>query len=337
PGGRRSYGEAMIHTQLVAQALPLACQWGYSHPLKERIAMLKQPAPSTLRLSLGTSLVGLLTLGLAVTAWAAQPAKSVSGDVPPPPVVHKSDVEAGKHVPPPPIVTQADVDAGLKVPPPPVVHKSDVEAGKRVPPPPPKADDSSLDRMPRYRERVDPIYPESALGDMIEGTTVLGVMVKADGTVDRTEVSRSSGSEDLDTAAQAAVAQWTFYPATTGGKPVPAWVGVPVRFSLGGAYYPGVNNMLEAVDVGPRTGVAVLGEAPVYPKSEAGKNGGRVMLRVTVQPDGSPSDLKVVESEPLGVFDDTAIAAISTWEFEKPESGKPTQVLVPVNFAPEGQ
>src|SRR5690606_23670963 len=74
--------------------------------------------------------------------------------------------------------------------------------------------------MPSYRERVEPVYPESAHSDRREGTTVLGVMVKADGRVERTEVSKSSGHADLDLAAQQAVADWTFEPAFEDGKPV---------------------------------------------------------------------------------------------------------------------
>ncbi|HPF74800.1 MAG: TonB family protein [Lysobacteraceae bacterium] len=346
PGGRRSYGEAMIHTQLVAQALPLACQWGYSHPLKERIAMLKQPAPSTLRLSLGTSLVGLLTLGLAVTAWAAQPAKSVTGDVPPPPVVHKLDVDAGKKVPPPPIVTQADVDAGLKVPPPPVVHKSDVEAGKHVPPPPPKEagkhDGRSVETAKLTREtgnndvRTAPVYPPEARRARIEGDVVLNVLVDTDGSVLRAEVEESTPPGVFDQVSLDAVMQWKMPSVIDEANPKPTWIKTPLKFWLGDGDASGYVKNTEANSIrsAPRP-LAVT--APKYPKTDASKNGGRVMLRVTVLPDGSPRDLKVVESEPHGVFDATAIAAISTWQFEKPENGKPTQVLVPVNFAPEGQ
>lgn len=73
PGSRRSYGEAMFTTQLAAQPLPLGCHWGFGHPLKERITMLKQPLPTPRRLIAGTSLATLLTLSVGVGAWAAQP------------------------------------------------------------------------------------------------------------------------------------------------------------------------------------------------------------------------------------------------------------------------
>ena len=75
PGSRRAYGEAMFDTQLAAQPLPLGCHWGFGHPLKERIAMLKQPLPSRHRLVAGSVLVAALASFAGVAAWAAQPAQ----------------------------------------------------------------------------------------------------------------------------------------------------------------------------------------------------------------------------------------------------------------------
>ena len=76
PEARRLYGEAMLKTQLAAQPLPLGCHWGFSHPLKERIAMLGQPSPSILRRIIGSAAIFSLTLACGYAAWAAQ-SKSV--------------------------------------------------------------------------------------------------------------------------------------------------------------------------------------------------------------------------------------------------------------------
>ncbi len=75
PQSRRAYGEAMLKTQLAAQPLPLGCHWGYSHPLKERIEMLKQPLPGMSRWIAGTTAVAALALTVGFGAWAAQPVK----------------------------------------------------------------------------------------------------------------------------------------------------------------------------------------------------------------------------------------------------------------------
>jgi beta-lactamase regulating signal transducer with metallopeptidase domain len=44
--GRGRYGSAMLKTQLAGFGLPVGCHWQSSHPLKERIQMLKQPLPA---------------------------------------------------------------------------------------------------------------------------------------------------------------------------------------------------------------------------------------------------------------------------------------------------
>ncbi|HZH42838.1 MAG TPA: TonB family protein [Lysobacter sp.] len=80
PRSRRAYGEAMLKTQLAAQALPLGCHWGHGHPLKERIAMLRNTRPAPLRWVAGALLVaGVIGAG-ALTAWAAQPARVLATD-----------------------------------------------------------------------------------------------------------------------------------------------------------------------------------------------------------------------------------------------------------------
>jgi len=80
PGARKRYAEAMLKTQFAPMAAPLACYWpGRSaHPMKQRIAMLKQAAPDRPRRIIGLALVAGVSLGVGVAAWAAQPARLVS-------------------------------------------------------------------------------------------------------------------------------------------------------------------------------------------------------------------------------------------------------------------
>ncbi|QDA57827.1 TonB family protein [Thermomonas aquatica] len=73
PQARRAYGEAMLKTQMATAMLPLGCHWGQSHPLKERIEMLKRPLPSTLRSVAGRGMVIAILLASGYAAWAAQP------------------------------------------------------------------------------------------------------------------------------------------------------------------------------------------------------------------------------------------------------------------------
>jgi TonB family protein len=81
PNSRRSYGGAMLKAQLADFGLPVGCHWHSSHPLKERIAMLKNPLPGAQRRTFGLLLVSVLVTTGAVSAWAAQPEASSVGAI----------------------------------------------------------------------------------------------------------------------------------------------------------------------------------------------------------------------------------------------------------------
>jgi len=85
---------------------------------------------------------------------------------------------------------------------------------------------------PRGGYQVRPSYPATARRAGAEGTTVLRVHVRADGTIDDVQISRSAGHAALDEAAAAAVARWRFEPARSGSEAVAVWVLVPVEFRL---------------------------------------------------------------------------------------------------------
>ena len=74
PRARRSYAGAMLKTQLADFRLPVGCHWQSSHPLKERIAMLKRPLPGRTRSVLGFSVAVALISAVTYSTWAAQPA-----------------------------------------------------------------------------------------------------------------------------------------------------------------------------------------------------------------------------------------------------------------------
>ena len=80
--------------------------------------------------------------------------------------------------------------------------------------------------------QVKPEFPESARKAHAEGTTLLRVEVLANGRVGEVVVTRSSGRQDFDDAAIAAVKQWRFEPARRGSTAVGMWASLPVRFQL---------------------------------------------------------------------------------------------------------
>lgn len=83
-----------------------------------------------------------------------------------------------------------------------------------------------------YLNNPAPEYPASAKRRGIQGKVLVNVLVKADGTAAAVEISRSSGSSNLDSAALDAVKQWKFIPARRAGAAVQASVIVPVEFKI---------------------------------------------------------------------------------------------------------
>lgn len=77
-----------------------------------------------------------------------------------------------------------------------------------------------------------PAYPAAAIAARREGTVVLLIRIRADGTVESIAVSSSSGSADLDQAAMDAVRLWTFRAARRGETSVASEVLAPIVFRL---------------------------------------------------------------------------------------------------------
>ncbi|HEY9142643.1 MAG TPA: TonB family protein [Arenimonas sp.] len=92
PKDRRSYGEAMLKTQLAATSLPLGCHWPSRHPLKERITMLKQSSPSAARRRAGSAVIAAGLALVALGSWAAQPTQAPPADIPSLQVLTSDDV-----------------------------------------------------------------------------------------------------------------------------------------------------------------------------------------------------------------------------------------------------
>jgi protein TonB len=86
---------------------------------------------------------------------------------------------------------------------------------------------------PQPSGSVLPAYPEAARRAGAQGTTLLRVRVRADGSVGEVLIQQSAGHPDLDAAAAGAVSRWRFEPAERGGVPVEVWILLPVRFRLG--------------------------------------------------------------------------------------------------------
>ncbi|MEX6723428.1 energy transducer TonB [Parapedomonas caeni] len=83
-----------------------------------------------------------------------------------------------------------------------------------------------------YLNNPAPPYPMASRRAREQGTVMLRVLVSPAGTAQMVELEASSGFSRLDHAASDAVRRWRFVPASQSGRPVTAWVLVPVIFSL---------------------------------------------------------------------------------------------------------
>jgi TonB family protein len=94
-------------------------------------------------------------------------------------------------------------------------------------PPPPDGGNVTL---PSVVEHVDAVYPPGKLQQGVDTTVEVLVTVERDGTVGGAEIA-TSGGEEFDAAALAAVRRWRFSPATRAGKPIRARIRVPFHFA----------------------------------------------------------------------------------------------------------
>jgi len=95
------------------------------------------------------------------------------------------------------------------------------------------------DAPPQFMHQPKPEYPLLARQNGWEGTTTLRFELLADGTIGQVEIARSSGYPVLDTAAQAAIKQWTHKPVTREGVSVTRWTSLQVNFTLDKTPEPG--------------------------------------------------------------------------------------------------
>jgi TonB family protein len=79
---------------------------------------------------------------------------------------------------------------------------------------------------------VEPIYPQSAIDQGIEGVAVFGIRVEASGEVRQAWLVESEVSGECNLEAQRAVLQWRFAPYVVDGKAVPFLKYYRFRFRL---------------------------------------------------------------------------------------------------------
>ena len=171
---------------------------------------------------------------------------------------------------------------------------------------------------PQLIDTVPPVYPHIARKAGLTGKVFLKFMVNVDGSV--SDVSVMEGPEIFHQAAIDAISQSQFKPAEHNGKVVPAWIVMPIEFSLGSTDTDLQLTSPVPIDAdGNEVDIPVFFEVeaksellqsvkPVYPRRVT------VRLEFKVNVDGSVSDMRVLSG--LEGFHQAAIDAISQYRFK---------------------
>jgi len=154
---------------------------------------------------------------------------------PPPPVV---DELAAKPPPPKPIpkpkvkpVPKPEPKPAPKpVEQPPAPPQPAARAAPPAPPTPAPVTPASASAA--YLKNPAPEYPQLAQRRGWEGTVLLRVQVLASGKPGEIQIQKTSGRQQLDDAALAAVKRWSFVPAKQGDVAQVGWVSVPIDFKI---------------------------------------------------------------------------------------------------------
>jgi len=88
-----------------------------------------------------------------------------------------------------------------------------------------------VDKYPEVIESGEPIYPEEATKNGIEGKVFVKVLVDKNGNPKKTVILKSE-NEIFNNAAMEAAKKCKFTPATQKGKPIAVWVVLPYKFAL---------------------------------------------------------------------------------------------------------
>ena len=84
--------------------------------------------------------------------------------------------------------------------------------------------------MPSVVYKTQPVYPQEAKDQKVQGEVTVAVLVGKDGSVESTSVI--DGPELLQQAAIDAVSQWRFRPGMKDGEPVQVKATISLNFRL---------------------------------------------------------------------------------------------------------
>jgi len=190
-------------------------------------------------------------------------------------------------------------------------------------------------KPPKLLEKVDPVYPEEARKERVEGVVILEATTDKGGKVVKTRVLRSVDPL-LDNAAVEAVEQWKYAPAVIGGKPTGIIFTVTCRFKLKDVKTEefDMGAMIAGEDKEIKPPKLIKKVDPVYPEeAREARIQGVVVLRVWVNEEGSVEKTMTMKSD-SSILNEPAIEAVRQWKYEPLfREEKPTPVVFNVTIS----
>lgn len=166
-------------------------------------------------------------------------------------------------------------------------------------------------KRPQIVKHVDPIYPEEAFKQRIQGVVKLEVTINASGDVIGVKVIPAQPPQPLlEQSAAAAVRQWKYKPYTIGGKAKAVIFTAAVTFAQQDEKLPP-----QPDDKRPKKIKTVR---PQYPEEAVRKRiQGVVRIEATIDKKGDVVEAKVLLSEnPQPLLEEAALTAVKQWKYE---------------------
>jgi TonB family protein len=166
---------------------------------------------------------------------------------------------------------------------------------------------------PKIVKKVNPVYPEVARKNGIQGVVIIEAKIDETGRVIDALILRSIPA--LDQAALDAVRQWAYEPLVIEGKPRKAFFTVTVNFRLGDKDADEFAKDAVKVrgDLKPPKPIKVV--KAVYPEiARQAAVEGVVILEAKTDVNGRVKDVRILRPVPL--LNEAAIAAVRQWVYE---------------------
>lgn len=149
----------------------------------------------------------------------------------------------------------------------------------------------------------------------------------------REEAEKLAASAEAEARLRAAAATPASAPAPAPARPAPAATAAVPSPAVAASSAPPRPNA-PATPVVPKL---VSAPQPRYPlMALRRKLEGEVLLELSIRPDGSVGNARVVSATPPGLFDDAAVAAASRWRFEQGASVVTTRQVLRFRLPREG-